>query len=58
MFKVQTSGLEEWFGVDAGRGTDLRVVARQARTAGHRPVGAGGDRTIVAVVRTGERGAL
>jgi hypothetical protein len=58
MFKVETPRLEEWFAVDPGREADLRAVARRAETAGRRPVSAAGDRTIGAVVRMGERGAL
>jgi hypothetical protein len=58
MFKVEASRLEEWFAVDPGREADLRAVERRAGTAGRRPVGAVGDRTIRAVIRTGERGAL
>jgi len=58
MFKVETSRLEERFGVDPGREADRRAVARRAGTAGRRPVGAAGDRTIGAVVRMDERGAL
>ena len=54
MFKVETSTLA----ADPGGEADLRAVARRAGTAGHRPVGAAGDRTIGAVVRMGERGAL
>jgi hypothetical protein len=58
MFRVETSTLEEWFAVDPGREADLRAVAGRAGTAGRRPVGAADDRTIGAVVRMGERGAL
>jgi hypothetical protein len=54
MFKVETSTLEEYVAADRGREADLRAVERRAGTAGHRPAGAVGDRTI----RTGERGAL
>ena len=57
MFTVETLRLKEWFAVDPGREADLRAVARRAGTAGRRPVGAVGDRTIGAVVRMGERGA-
>jgi len=58
MFNVETSRLEEWFAVEPGREADLRAVARRAGTAGRRPVGAAGDRTIGAVIRMAERGAL
>ena len=58
MSKVETSTLEEYVEADPGRDADLRAVARRAGTAGHRPAGAVGDRTIRAVIRTGERGTL
>jgi hypothetical protein len=58
MFRVETSRLEEWLAVDPGREADLGAVARRPRTAGRRPVGAAGDRTIGAVVRMDEQGAL
>lgn len=58
MFKVETSTLEEYFVADLRREIDLPAVARRAGTAGHRPAGAAGGRTIGAVVRTGKRGAL
>jgi hypothetical protein len=57
-FEVETSRLEEWFAADAGRGADLRAVARRPGTVDRRPVGATGDRRIGVVVRMGERGAL
>jgi hypothetical protein len=38
-------------------GTGRLTVARRAGIAGYGPVGPAGDRTIGAVVRTGERGA-
>jgi len=58
MFKVETSTPGEYFAADPGRDADLRAVERRAGTAVHRPAGAGGDCTIRAVIRTGERGAL
>ena len=58
MVKMETSRLDEWFAVEPGREADLRAVARRAGTAGRRPVGAAGDRTIGSVVRMDERGAL
>jgi hypothetical protein len=58
MVKVETSTPEEYFAADPGRDADLRAVERRAGTAGHRPVGAVGDGTVIwTVVRTGERGA-
>jgi hypothetical protein len=57
MLKVETSRLEEWFAVHSGQEAGPRAVARRAGTAGHPLAGAAGDRTIGAVVRTGERGA-
>jgi hypothetical protein len=58
MVKVETSALGEYFAADPGRDAVLRVVERRAGTVVHRPAGAGGDGTIRAVIRTGERGAL
>lgn len=36
MFKVETSTLEEYFGVDRGRHTDLRAVEQQLGTTDER----------------------
>jgi hypothetical protein len=58
MLTVETLRLEEWFAVDPSREAGLRAVAPRAGTVGRWPVGAAGDRTIGAVVRMGERGAL
>jgi len=58
MVNVATSTLEGCFAADPGGEAGLRAVERRAGIAGHRPAGAAGDRTIVAVIRTGERGAL
>lgn len=54
MVRAETSALA----ADPGGETNPRAVARRGGTAGHRPVGAAGDRTIVVVIRMGERGAL
>jgi len=58
MFKVETSALGEYFAADPGRVAVLRAGGRRAGTAVRRPAGGGGDGTIRAVIRTGERGAL